>query len=112
MKTASFCLAAVVTVLAGVSLGGASSRAQTADQQVYYNPYYAYQTYQAEQRRSTARERRQIQQQVRQMYGQPMSRSPYTNYTGLPNHPGDFRDAIDRGQYPGGSSVAPRSFRQ
>ena len=86
------------------------SGAAFADQQVY-SPYgqptnYAAQNAQAAEQATVSRQYRKPNTYMvypgREQYGQA--------YGPIPRHPGDYRDAVDRGSWSGGGDIGARSF--
>ncbi len=96
----------MITALAmAVSTG---ALAQSREQQVY-NPYGSPQPVFSEQANQAVDAQQQVQQvgtrriyPGREIYGR--------DFGPLTRHPGDYRDAVDRGQWPAGGDVGARSF--
>ena len=83
-----------------VALSGAA-QAQSREQQVYYPPYI---TNSGLTQQDLVNRQNYIiaQQQARLQEHHHIVRNPYASYQPgkIPDHPGDYRDAFDRGQLP------------
>jgi type II secretory pathway pseudopilin PulG len=67
-----------------------------------YAAQNAYQAQQAYQSQQTHQQNQYMVYPGREQYGQAYGR--------IPRHPGDYRDAVDRGSWSGGGEVGARSF--
>lgn len=82
--------------------------AQSREQQVYV-PYGTPQPVFSEQTVQTMDAQQQSQQMgARRVY--PGREAYGRDFGPLTRHPGDYRDAVDRGQWPAGGEVGARSF--
>jgi hypothetical protein len=97
-----------VFVLTALVLLGSISVAHSQEQQVYYPPYLAPSA--ITQQDLVARQNYILMQQNARLQDSHAYRSPGVLYQDLiPRHPGDYRDAYDRGEMPnmGGHSRKP-----
>ena len=98
------------TLLMTAILTTLSAGSAMAEQQVY-SPYGQATNY-AAQNAYQAQEAIQAQQpQPQNTYMIYPGREQYgQRYGSIPRHPGDYRDAVDRGSWSGGGNVGARSF--
>lgn len=82
-----------------VMMMATSAMAQSKEQQVYYPPYITNSA--VTQQDLVARQNYIIAQEQARLQGNYIARDPQAAYRGrIPQHPGDYRDALDRGELP------------
>jgi hypothetical protein len=88
-------------VFAVLMIVGAAANAQSREQQVYYPPYI---TNSGLTQQDLVNRQNYIiaQEQARLEADYHVERNPYSGMTPgrIPQHPGDYRDALDRGELP------------
>ena len=91
-----------IAIFAAVMTVSGAAMAQSHEQQVYYPPYI---TNSGLTQQDLVNRQNYIiaQQQMQLQNNYHVERNPYSGMTPgrIPQHPGDYRDALDRGELPG-----------